>query len=160
LFVVFFSESNELSFLQINQALNDDKPISSNEIWQLKLFRMLMGHKLMKQEAKLSMVLPEILKSLLLKIKVTTNKQIIEQKRILKQIIVQNNLDFLQRMDMATVAKILMLANYFELPLALYHTYNPVKNVNVLQFLLEFKKRHPTNEDSEFPLNLWKILSK
>ncbi|KAG5683225.1 hypothetical protein PVAND_012519 [Polypedilum vanderplanki] len=148
-----------ISIDNIIQSLSHQKSIKSTDVWQLKILNILMHNRMHKEcDSKSSLVSTEILNSLLMKIKSIINNRIEQQKYLLKKFLTQKSLDFLhQEACLPTIEQVLLFTNFFDLPFALFSSLNS-ENINLLQFIVEYKKRHSTT-DTEFLSNLWKIVS-
>lgn len=116
-----------------------------------------------KSNDQASMIIStEILNSLLIKTKMIMNKKIIEQKNLLRKLLVEKNLNFLQESScIASIEELMLVAVYYDLPLNIFDNSINLEKMNLLQFFTEFKKRkvHQKEMESEFVLNLWKMIT-
>lgn len=101
----------------------------------------------------------EILRSLLAKVNIILNERLVQQKHLVKQFFFSKDLDFLQDFCVQATNELMLFAIYYDLPLNLFGEALNIGGMNLLQFLVEFKKRDFKQKEPQFISNLWKILS-
>lgn len=140
------------------QLLMNEKTLKSIDVWQIKILGIIMRNRMLQEsETKSSLISNEIMSSLLTRVSLMMNKKVKKQRNLLKQLVVQKNLDFLREMCLPSIEELLLLTNYYDLPLNLISNSINIDKMNLLQFMIEFKQRSP-QKNVEFILNLWKIL--
>lgn len=97
---------------------------------------------------------PELLNSLLIKLKMILNNRITLNKDMLKRL--SSDFSFLNNLDMTSIEQLMLLANYTDLPIHMA----PLTSMNMLEFLIAFKSRaQPYHHETDFNTNLCKILN-
>lgn len=101
----------------------------------------------------------EILNSLLMRFKMVMDKRYKERKLLLRNFLVEKNLNFLQELCTSTIQELLQLVVFYDLPLNFFSEPLNLDNVNLIQFMFEIKKRQTAEPQGEdFILNLWNLL--
>lgn len=132
------------------------------DVWQLKIMNALVNKQqtsegtLSDNAALLSM---EILNSLLMRYKMVMSKRLVEQKPLLRQFLIEKNLNFLQEHSTKSIQELMQLVIFFDLPLNFLNEPLDLSNVNLVQFMFEIKKRQFAESPSaEFISQLWNLL--
>lgn len=98
---------------------------------------------------------PELLNSLMKKIEMMLDKKNSQNKDMLKKILSEKDLSFLQGLDIKSIEHLMLMADYGDIPLQLCE--RELKPMNLLQFLFEFKKNQLGT--TNFISNFWKNVS-
>lgn len=128
-----------------------------SDIWQLKIMASIVKRQDVTPNDNVSLLSMEILNSLLLRCKKTMSTRMHERKFLMRKFLFESNLNFLQDFCLTSLQELIQLVVYFDLPLGLLAEPLSLENANLLQFMFEIKNRH-SNLNSEFILNLWKML--
>lgn len=129
-----------------------------SDVWQLKIISAIMK-KLENSTPEAAILSTEILNSLLMRCKMTMDKQFKERKLLLRNFLVEKNLNFLHELCPSVIQELLQLVVYYELPLNFINEPLNLENVNLIQFMFEMKKRKNLESQREdFILNLWNLL--
>jgi hypothetical protein len=135
------------------------KKVTSADLWQLKIMNALMNthqDRLKINHSKSSLISTEIISSLLIRVNNLMKVKLEERKTLLRKLISAKDLNFLHEISSSVVEELVMLADFYDLPLNLIDSSAVnVQHMNLMQFLMDFKK---LNRDSEFVINLWKML--
>lgn len=134
------------------EAVTSGKKISSCDLWQIKILSSLLNKRhfqdnLLADQSSL-LLAPELLNSLLIKIKMKFNEKILKHKDALKSLMM--GLKSFEKIE--EIDELMQLANYTDLPLQ----FNVIHS-SLLQFLFEFKKHRAFHQEIDFISNLWKI---
>lgn len=148
------------------EVKNSKKCLSSNDLWQIKIFNSLIkrrhyqDHSHNNHLVDYSSILlsPELLKSLLIRLKMKLNEEVLLHKDLLKRILSEQNLDFVKSLDFSNIQELMQLASYIDLPLQLCNGTQEIKQLNLLQFLIEFKKHRAYHQEIDFLFNLWNTI--
>lgn len=102
----------------------------------------------------------EVLNSLLVRFKMIMQQRMKDRKYLLRNFLVEKNLNFLQDYCAPSIQELVQLAVFFDLPLNFLPDPLNLTNVSLVQFMFEIKKRQIANPPStDFILNLWNLLS-
>lgn len=87
------------------------------------------------------------------------SKRLVEQKPLLRQFLIEKNLNFLQEHSTKSIQELMQLVIFFDLPLNFLNEPLDLSNVNLVQFMFEIKKRQFAESPSaEFISQLWNLL--
>lgn len=144
------------------EALNSKKCVSSIDLWQIKIFNSLIKkrHYQENQSVDFSSLLlaPELLSSLMIRLKMKLNEKVLQHKDSLKRILGEQSLSFLKTLELPDIQELMQLACYIDLPLQFCSGAHEIKQMNLLQFLFEFKKHRVYHQEIDFLANLWKTI--
>lgn len=136
--------------------MNSKKTITSSDLWQIKILNSLIKkrhfHENVVDNSSL-LLAPELLNSLLIRLKMKLNEKLSQNKDLLKKILTEGNLTFLESLELSKVEELMQLANYTD--------FQPVRfnnEMNLLKFIFEYKKHRINHQEIDFISNLWKTM--
>jgi hypothetical protein len=142
--------------------ITTQRNVTSIDLWQVKILNCLMRKRHFEEnlngDPNSLLLSPELLNSLLVKIRMQLNDAISTHKELLKKLIHEQNLNFIEKLDMASAEQLLQLATYTDLPLNMSNDSQDISQMNLLQFVFEFKKHQLHHHETDFISNLWKIM--
>jgi hypothetical protein len=128
------------------------------DVWQLKIIAAIVK-KLENSSPDAAILSTEILNSLLMRFRMAMDRQFNDRKLLLRNFLLEKNLNFLQELCPSVVHELLQLVVFFDLPLNFVKEPLNLDNVNLIQFMFGMKKRQGMEgQRDDFVLNLWKLL--
>ena len=101
----------------------------------------------------------EILNSLLIRFKMIMDERLKGCKAMLKNFLVEKNLNFLHECCASSVQDLVQLVVFFDLPLNYINEPLNLESINLIQFTFEIKNRlNVVDASSDFMIALWNIL--
>lgn len=145
-------------YLQWIESIAKGNLLKSTDLWQIKILNVLMKKRhfqdILPTDFGSLLLAPELLNSLLIKIKMMLERELLKHKAMLKRLSNEANLNFLQSFDLTSIHRLMQLANYTDLPLQL-GTPSPM---NLIQFLIGFRSQC-YHYETDFISNIWKIIN-
>lgn len=142
------------------ERIRSGKVLSSTDLWQLKIFNSIIKKRhfqeIISTDVNSLLLAPELLNSLLIRLKMKLDEKLKQHKDLLKKILSNGNFSVIETLDLKNVEEIMQILSYTDLPIHLLREFH---QLNLLKFLFEYKKHRIHHQEIDFMSNLWKTLS-